>query len=103
MVAGRGHCARSRTFINLELTRTHLHIKEQDMNWLAQNWIWILFGVAFAAMRVFGHGGHGGHGGGHGSEQNGRGGASDAQPARTTEGADPAAPPASSGSHRHQG
>jgi len=33
------------------------------MTWLAQNWIWVLFSVAFVAMHLFGHGGHGGHGG----------------------------------------
>lgn len=36
------------------------------MSWLTENWIWVLFGVAFIAMHLFGHGGHGGHGGGHG-------------------------------------
>ncbi len=38
------------------------------MTWLAENWFWMLFGVAFIAMHLFGHGGHGGHGshgGGH--------------------------------------
>ena len=24
------------------------------MDWLAQNWIWVLFGVAFVAMHLFG-------------------------------------------------
>ncbi len=33
------------------------------MNWVYANWIWILIGVAFVAMHMFGHGGHGGHGG----------------------------------------
>ena len=33
------------------------------MEWLGQNWIWVLFFVAFVAMHLFGHGGHGGHGG----------------------------------------
>ncbi len=33
------------------------------MDWLSQNWIWVIFGVAFVAMHMFGHGGHGGHGG----------------------------------------
>lgn len=38
------------------------------MAWLTENWIWVLFGVAFIAMHLFGHGGHGGsRGGGHGS------------------------------------
>lgn len=35
------------------------------MEWLTQNWFWILVFVAFIAMHLFGHGGHGGHGGGH--------------------------------------
>ena len=34
------------------------------MEWLSQNWVWVLFFVAFIAMHMFGHGGHGGHGGG---------------------------------------
>ena len=33
------------------------------MEWIQANWIWILFGVAFFAMHMFGHGGHR-HGGG---------------------------------------
>lgn len=33
------------------------------MAWLSQNWVWVLFAVAFIAMHLFGHGGHGGHGG----------------------------------------
>lgn len=36
------------------------------MAWLSENWIWVLFGGAFIAMHLFGHGcggGHGGHGG----------------------------------------
>ena len=35
------------------------------MDWLAQNWVWVLFLAGFIAMHMFGHGGHGGHGGGH--------------------------------------
>ena len=66
------------------------------MTWLAQNWIWILFGIAFVAMHLFGHGGHGGHGA-HGI---GRGDASEAKPPRT-EDTRPAAPPSSSGPHHH--
>lgn len=34
------------------------------MEWLSENWVWVLIGVAFVAMHKFGHGGHGGHGGG---------------------------------------
>jgi len=32
------------------------------MEWLADNWIWVLVGIAFVAMHLFGHGGHGGSG-----------------------------------------
>lgn len=34
------------------------------MEWLTQNWFWVVVFVAFVAMHLFGHGGHGGHGGG---------------------------------------
>ena len=33
------------------------------MDWLVQNWVWVLVFVAFIGMHLFGHGGHGGHGG----------------------------------------
>ncbi len=33
------------------------------MEWLTQNWFWVLIFVAFIGMHMFGHGGHGGHGG----------------------------------------
>lgn len=33
------------------------------MEWISENWVWVLFFVAFMAMHMFGHGGHGGHGG----------------------------------------
>ena len=36
------------------------------MAWLSQNWVWVLFFVAFVAMHLFGHGGHGG---GHNTPQ----------------------------------
>ena len=47
------------------------------MEWISQNWVWVLFAVGMIAMHLFGHGGHGGHGehGGHGAGQ------SDAKPA----------------------
>ena len=36
------------------------------MEWLSQNWFWVVVFVAFFAMHLFGHGGHGGGcGGGH--------------------------------------
>lgn len=31
------------------------------MAWLSQNWFWVLIGVVFIGMHLFGHGGHGGH------------------------------------------
>ena len=40
------------------------------MAWLATNWFWIVIGIAFVAMHLFGHGGHGGHRG-HGSHSSG--------------------------------
>lgn len=33
------------------------------MEWISQNWVWVLFAVGMIAMHMFGHGGHGGHGG----------------------------------------
>jgi len=41
------------------------------MDWLAENWFWVLIGVVFIGMHMFGHGGHGGHGmhGGHGKQE----------------------------------
>jgi len=33
------------------------------MEWLVQNWFWVLIGILFVGMHLFGHGGHGGHGG----------------------------------------
>jgi len=38
------------------------------MEWLTENWFWVLIGILFVAMHMFGHGGHGGGGhGGHGA------------------------------------
>jgi len=34
------------------------------MEWLTTNWFWVVIGIAFIAMHMFGHGGHSGHGGG---------------------------------------
>lgn len=41
------------------------------MDWLIENWFWVLIGIVFVAMHLFGHGGHGGHGGhaGHGGSR----------------------------------
>ncbi len=72
------------------------------MDWLAQNWIWVLFAVAFVAMHMFGHGGHGSHGGhgGHGSEQSARHDSS-AVPAGRPEGSSPVIPTDNSGPPHH--
>jgi hypothetical protein len=75
------------------------------MTWLAQNWIWVLFGIAFVAMHLFGHGGHGGHGGhsgnsGHGSDQSTRRNSS-AVPAVRPEGSSPVIPVDTSGPRHH--
>ena len=60
------------------------------MDWLSQNWIWVIFGVAFVAMHMFGHGGHGGQGGRPMPEP----------PARP-EGSGPVTPAAPSSRHNH--
>ena len=41
------------------------------MESIAQNWLWILFGIFFVSMHMFGHGGHGGHGGHDSSDRTG--------------------------------
>lgn len=41
------------------------------MEWLSQNWVWLLFVAAMIAMHMFGHGGHGGHGGHSGGTSSG--------------------------------
>lgn len=37
------------------------------MEWLPQNWFWVLIAVVFVGMHLLGHGSHGGHGGDHGA------------------------------------
>lgn len=32
------------------------------MAWISENWFWLLLGVGFIAMHMFGHGGHENHG-----------------------------------------
>ena len=32
------------------------------MNWLLNNWFWLLVGIVFVLTHVLGHRGHGGHG-----------------------------------------
>ncbi len=66
------------------------------MAWLTQNWIWILFSIAFVSMHLFGHGCHGGHG----SHRSGRDDADEESPTRAG-GARSAALQALGGSHRN--
>jgi hypothetical protein len=61
------------------------------MEWLSENWVWVVVGVAFVAMHLFGHGGHGAHGG-HG------GGRRDDEGRKDRKDDEPAAP---RGGHRH--
>lgn len=49
------------------------------MEWISQNWVWVLFAVGMIAMHLFGHGGHGGYRG-NDDRQN------DANPARKDSG-----------------
>ena len=42
------------------------------MEWLSENWVFLLVVIAMIAMHLFGHGGHGGHGG-HRRDDQGRG------------------------------
>lgn len=51
------------------------------MDWLSENWVWVVVGVAFVAMHIFGHGGHGGHGGHRKSEDGERKPRKDDEPA----------------------
>lgn len=60
------------------------------MDWLSQNWIWVIFGVAFVAMHLVGHGGHGGHGG-----------RTPAEPPARPEGSGPGTPAVPSSRHHH--
>lgn len=45
------------------------------MDWLTENWLWIVFGAVFLWMHLKMHGGHGGYGGhgGCGMSHGGRG------------------------------
>lgn len=67
------------------------------MTWLTENWIWVLFGLAFVAMHLFGHGCHGGHGG-HGS---GTGGDADKTTAKQRRANSADAQDGSRDAHRH--
>ncbi len=39
------------------------------MEWIAENWVWLLFGGAMVAMHLFGHGHGSGHKKGHGDNE----------------------------------
>ena len=39
------------------------------MEWLSENWVFILIAAAMVAMHLFGHGGHGGHGKGRADDE----------------------------------
>jgi len=41
------------------------------MEWLQQNWIFVLFFIIFIGMHLFGRGGCGGHGGHKGHDEEG--------------------------------
>ncbi len=43
------------------------------MEWVRENWIWILVFAVFIGMHLFGHGGHGGHAGHGGGGKKGDG------------------------------
>ena len=67
------------------------------MDWLSQNWIWLLFIGAMVVMHLFGHGGHGGHGD-HRGTSTGRGGCGDTRSSETLHGK---RLPAESSHHEH--
>ncbi len=75
------------------------------MAWLTENWIWVLFGVAFVAMHLFGHGGPGSRrrGGGHGGHGSSSG--ADADTDKTNDNQSNGTPPAATAdspeTHRH--
>ena len=66
------------------------------MAWLTENWIWVLFGVAFVAMHLFGHGGHGGHGSSGGGNGN-----PNKAPTKQAGGTTPSASAGNREPHRH--
>jgi YHS domain-containing protein len=49
------------------------------MDWLGQNWVWVLAGIAFLVLMSRGGLGHHGHGGGFGGGHGGHGGHGDGQ------------------------
>ncbi|WP_082765358.1 MULTISPECIES: DUF2933 domain-containing protein [unclassified Phenylobacterium] len=66
------------------------------MEWLSQNWIWVVAGLAFVALHLFGHGGHGGHG-----RHRPRGGEPRRAEVRVDETAPPRDPGAADRDHSH--
>jgi hypothetical protein len=42
------------------------------MDWLTDNWFWVLIAGLFIGMHFFGHGGHGGHKREGGEEKGGK-------------------------------
>ncbi|BAU49780.1 hypothetical protein SVA_3232 [Sulfurifustis variabilis] len=53
------------------------------MQWIVDNWVWIVVFIAFVALHLFGHGGHGGHGG-DGEEEAPRRRRDDGEPGRSS-------------------
>jgi len=51
------------------------------MEWLAENWFWVLIGILFVSMHLFGHGCHGGHGG---KDSKGKPGADSSNPDKSS-------------------
>lgn len=55
---------RARTGDHTMVAGCTCRLRRVYMEWLAENWFWVVIGILFVAMHMFGHGGHGGHGGG---------------------------------------
>ncbi len=66
--------------------------REKQMEWFTTNWFWIVVGIAFVVMHLFGHGGHGGHSGHGGQPPTDEARKSDAEETRAS---------TSSGGHHH--
>ncbi|HEX9753360.1 MAG TPA: hypothetical protein VGA46_07940 [Methyloceanibacter sp.] len=63
------------------------------MQWVLDNWVWILLGGGMVAMHLFGHGGHGGHGS-HGKNRDAG--------SQTAPEPQPSPPPAAGGTEKHR-
>jgi len=59
------------------------------MQWVLDNWVWLLLGGGMIAMHLFGHGGHGSHG-------KNRNTGSQSEPE-----SQPSPPPAAGGTEKH--